>query len=186
MPRPAFTSHPNLQRRVPGGRRLPQTPKKPSTLNLAAGVLGPAIAPSGGLTPHNLPCVSRSPTVPQLGPHVTGAINFPKLNISPTRGPYANNAQQPPPGPHLADGAELGRRQPYVIGRGGHSYPERPMRPEEPLSFEQGVALGRGTRQLPSPLPNGYKPGDRPRQRTPRRRSRSRSRQSDSDEDDWC
>ncbi|KAK6641658.1 hypothetical protein RUM44_013373 [Polyplax serrata] len=43
-----------------------------------------------------------------------------------------------------------------------------------PLSFEQAVAIGRGGRVLPSPLPNGYKPGQRPR------------RHSDSDEDDWC
>lgn len=43
-----------------------------------------------------------------------------------------------------------------------------------PLSFEQAVAIGRGGRVLPSPVPNGYKPGQRPR------------RHSDSDEDDWC
>ncbi|KAL0276239.1 UNVERIFIED_CONTAM: hypothetical protein PYX00_003847 [Menopon gallinae] len=43
-----------------------------------------------------------------------------------------------------------------------------------PLSFEQAVAIGRGGRVLPSPVPNGYKPGQRPR------------RHSDSDDDDWC
>lgn len=32
---------------------------------------------------------------------------------------------------------------------------------EEPLSFEAAVAIGRGSRQLPSPMPNGYKPGQR-------------------------
>lgn len=44
-----------------------------------------------------------------------------------------------------------------------------------PLSFEQAVAMGRGGRMLPSPVPNGYKP-----------KPTSRSRHSDSDDDDWC
>lgn len=46
-----------------------------------------------------------------------------------------------------------------------------------PLSFEQAVAIGRGGRLLPSPVPNGYKPPPLPRER---------DRHSDSDEDDWC
>lgn len=45
---------------------------------------------------------------------------------------------------------------------------------QTPLSFEQAVALGRGGRMLPSPVPNGYKPKP------------TRSRHSDSDDDDWC
>lgn len=45
---------------------------------------------------------------------------------------------------------------------------------QAPLSFEQAVALGRGGRMLPSPVPNGYKPKP------------SQSRHSDSDDDDWC
>lgn len=52
-----------------------------------------------------------------------------------------------------------------------------------PLSFEQAVAMGRGGRLLPSPVPNGYKPQisqAAKQQRTPR------ARHSDSDEDDWC
>lgn len=44
-----------------------------------------------------------------------------------------------------------------------------------PLSFEQAVAMGRGGRMLPSPVPNGYKP-----------KPTNRSRHSDSDDDDWC
>lgn len=44
-----------------------------------------------------------------------------------------------------------------------------------PLSFEQAVAMGRGGRMLPSPVPNGYKP-----------KPTTRSRHSDSDDDDWC
>lgn len=42
------------------------------------------------------------------------------------------------------------------------------------MSFEQAVALGRGGRILPSPIPNGFKPKQR------------KLRHSDSDEDDWC
>lgn len=45
---------------------------------------------------------------------------------------------------------------------------------QAPLSFEQAVALGRGGRMLPSPVPNGYKPKP------------AISRHSDSDDDDWC
>ncbi|XP_063223249.1 voltage-dependent calcium channel type A subunit alpha-1 [Bacillus rossius redtenbacheri] len=47
--------------------------------------------------------------------------------------------------------------------------------PPCPLSFEQAVAIGRGGRLLPSPVPNGYKPGQQ-----------RRARHSDSDDDDWC
>lgn len=46
-----------------------------------------------------------------------------------------------------------------------------------PLSFEQAVAIGRGGRLLPSPVPNGYKPPPLPL---------DCERHSDSDEDDWC
>ncbi|XP_073986797.1 calcium voltage-gated channel subunit cacophony isoform X7 [Rhodnius prolixus] len=45
-----------------------------------------------------------------------------------------------------------------------------------PMSFEQAVAIGRGGRLLPSPVPNGYKP---PQQQPC-------ERHSDSDDDDWC
>ena len=92
----------------------------------------------------------------------------------------------------------------------------------EPLSFEQALAIGRGGtgtgaglvgggggggggggRQLPSPMPNGYKPGAdgmRDSARLGGRRAFSQRpvpgsrglhgdeqhRHSDSDEDDWC
>ncbi|XP_023288257.1 voltage-dependent calcium channel type A subunit alpha-1 [Orussus abietinus] len=88
-------------------------------------------------------------------------INFPKLNASPTHGPHVGGA------------------------------PGAPGAPQNVLSFEQAVAIGRGGRLLPSPVPNGYKPqpakpqpaqpqAAQPKQRAPR------SRHSDSDEDDWC
>lgn len=46
-----------------------------------------------------------------------------------------------------------------------------------PLSFEQAVAIGRGGRMLPSPVPNGFKPPPLPL---------DCERHSDSDDDDWC
>ncbi|XP_048506532.1 voltage-dependent calcium channel type A subunit alpha-1 isoform X29 [Athalia rosae] len=102
-----------------------------------------------------LPPTPNKPSTLQLKP---ANINFPKLNASPTHGPHvtrvSQNSHAPPPTIPL-----------------GHC----------PLSFEQAVAMGRGGRLLPSPVPNGYKPPpSQPKQRTPR------SRHSDSDEDDWC
>ncbi|NP_001159376.1 voltage-dependent calcium channel type A subunit alpha-1 [Apis mellifera] len=105
-----------------------------------------------------LPPTPNKPSTLQLKP---ANINFPKLNASPTHGshihvPIPAGMQHPPPGQHLP-----------------------PMQPSHcPLSFEQAVAMGRGGRLLPSPVPNGYKPQPQAKQRTPRH--------SDSDEDDWC
>ncbi|XP_060812329.1 voltage-dependent calcium channel type A subunit alpha-1 isoform X13 [Bombus pascuorum] len=107
-----------------------------------------------------LPPTPNKPSTLQLKP---ANINFPKLNASPTHGSHMHatlpaGIQHPPPGQHLP-----------------------PMQPSHcPLSFEQAVAMGRGGRLLPSPVPNGYKPQPQAKQRTPR------SRHSDSDEDDWC
>ncbi|XP_048260629.1 voltage-dependent calcium channel type A subunit alpha-1 isoform X19 [Bombus terrestris] len=107
-----------------------------------------------------LPPTPNKPSTLQLKP---ANINFPKLNASPTHGSHMHvtlpaGMQHPPPGQHLP-----------------------PMQPSHcPLSFEQAVAMGRGGRLLPSPVPNGYKPQPQAKQRTPR------SRHSDSDEDDWC
>ncbi|XP_034182336.2 calcium voltage-gated channel subunit cacophony isoform X15 [Osmia lignaria lignaria] len=109
-----------------------------------------------------LPPTPDKPSTLQLKKQAN--INFPKLNASPTHGSHMPAAhvplpamQHPPPG-HVP-----------------------PMQPSHyPLSFEQAVAMGRGGRLLPSPVPNGYKPQPQAKQRTPR------SRHSDSDEDDWC
>lgn len=90
------------------------------------------------------------------------SINFPKLNTSPTRGSLGAVVGPLPPVQHC------------------------------PLSFEQAVAMGRGGRMLPSPVPNGYKPqpplvGTQQLLAGPgKARSLTRSRHSDSDEDDWC
>lgn len=116
-------SYPVLVQRRGQGRRLPPTPKKPSTLQLK---------------PAN--------------------INFPKLNASPTHGSHVGHVTGPQHGPI-----------PTVPP--GHG----------PLSFEQAVAMGRGGRMLPSPVPNGFKP-----QPTLAKQKTPRSRHSDSDEDDWC
>lgn len=107
-----------------------------------------------------LPPTPNKPSTLQLKP---ANINFPKLNASPTHGSHMHvsipvGMQHPQPGQHL----------PSI--QSSHC----------PLSFEQAVAIGRGGRLLPSPVPNGYKPQPQAKQRTPR------SRHSDSDEDDWC
>ncbi|XP_033611778.1 voltage-dependent calcium channel type A subunit alpha-1 isoform X2 [Cryptotermes secundus] len=106
-------SYPVLVSRRGQGRRLPDTPSKPSTL--------------------------------QLRP---ASINFPKLNASPTHCP-------------------TGSIGPMPLGLSSQQ--------QCPMSFEQAVAIGRGGRMLPSPVPNGYKPGQQ-----------RRNRHSDSDDDDWC
>lgn len=190
-PRRPGSSYPTIPERRGGGRRLPPTPNKPSTLHL-----GPQLP---GHHHHTLPS-SKSPTRSQ-------PINFPKLNASPTHVPKLDM----PPGfrerrtPPLAEGSASRPRLPP--GAGPRRPPLAPIRdqypyerrPEEPLSFEQAVAIGRGSRQLPSPaVPNGYKPGrDRPVPRPPGpapgtsgtqgpSRLGPGVRHSDSDEDDWC
>ncbi|XP_063983724.1 voltage-dependent calcium channel type A subunit alpha-1 isoform X3 [Diachasmimorpha longicaudata] len=115
-----------------------------------------------------LPPTPNKPSTLQLKP---ANINFPKLNASPTHGPHLMQhvppSVLPPHGPSTASGVHVSSMSSTV-----HC----------PLSFEQAVAMGRGGRLLPSPVPNGYKPQPTAgqKQRTPR------SRHSDSDEDDWC
>ncbi|GJQ73114.1 hypothetical protein Trydic_g1743 [Trypoxylus dichotomus] len=113
-----------------------------------------------------LPPTPCKPSTLQLRP---GPINFPKLNASPT---------------HVGLQSHSAHTTPHSLP---HSFPRErePLReiippresnpnPAAPLSFEQAVALGRGGRMLPSPVPNGYKP------------KTTLSRHSDSDDDDWC
>lgn len=102
-----------------------------------------------------LPPTPNKPSTLQLKP---SNINFPKLNASPTHGPHVI---------HVTGSQHVSN------SNASHSH--------GPLSFEQAVAMGRGGRMLPSPVPNGYKPQPvQTKQRT------SRSKHSDSDEDDWC
>ncbi|XP_042203565.1 voltage-dependent calcium channel type A subunit alpha-1-like isoform X3 [Homarus americanus] len=200
--RRAGSSYPTIPQRRGGGRRLPPTPNKPSTLHLGPQPTQP-LPGHQGAGHHTLPG-GKSPTRSQ-------PINFPKLNASPTHVPKLEmppvfrerrtppvtegsaRPRVPPPGKILPPGAL--RRPPMAPIRDQYPYERRP---EEPLSFEQAVAIGRGTRQLPSPaVPNGYKPGrDRAVPRLPGpvgaagagapRRAAPGVRHSDSDEDDWC
>ncbi|XP_071552669.1 voltage-dependent calcium channel type A subunit alpha-1 isoform X2 [Panulirus ornatus] len=200
--RRAGSSYPTIPQRRGGGRRLPPTPNKPSTLHLGPQPSQP-LSGHQGAGQHTLPG-AKSPTRSQ-------PINFPKLNASPTHVPKLEmppvfrerrtppvtegsaRPRAPPPGKILPPGAL--RRPPMAPIRDQYPYERRP---EEPLSFEQAVAIGRGTRQLPSPaVPNGYKPGrDRTVPRLPApvgapgagapRRGAPGVRHSDSDEDDWC
>ncbi|XP_039288587.1 voltage-dependent calcium channel type A subunit alpha-1 isoform X2 [Nilaparvata lugens] len=107
-----------------------------------------------------LPPTPSKPSTLQLRP---ASINFPKLNPSPTH-TTVGGAQ-----PGGAQG--VGAQAHYAV----------------PLSFEQAVAIGRGGRLLPSPLPNGYKP--HPRHPHPQHQPTHQpphQRHSDSDDDDWC
>ncbi|XP_049820303.1 voltage-dependent calcium channel type A subunit alpha-1 isoform X2 [Aethina tumida] len=143
-------SHPLLGGRRGQGRRLPPTPCKPSTL--------------------------------QLRP---GTINFPKLNASPTHQLQTQSAHATPHTmPHnfhrerepLREIVPASVTAPPPLTAANTQPGAAPPRDsnQTPLSFEQAVALGRGGRMLPSPVPNGYKPKP------------TRSRHSDSDDDDWC
>ncbi|GAB6022011.1 hypothetical protein CHUAL_006163 [Chamberlinius hualienensis] len=221
------------QQRRTGGRKLPPTPNKPSTLNLS---LRPPDVTGGSRTVGgiNFPVVSRSPTIPQSSTK-SSTINFPKLNASPTHVPklqmppgYAASWRDSPSSTpqrnpihrtlHLPDSPVMRAQVPR---RGGGRVREQfqytdnklPPRQEEPLSFEDAVAIGRGSRQLPSPMPNGYKPGAQ-RERLQQQQSHDRDmdpslrvtnsaaggqqvvtiaapvtgseQRSESDEDDWC
>ncbi|XP_064108487.1 voltage-dependent calcium channel type A subunit alpha-1-like isoform X4 [Macrobrachium nipponense] len=198
----AGSSYPTIPQRRGAGRRLPPTPNKPSTLHLGPPSSQPPTGHPG--SGHHTLSSAKSPTRSQ-------PINFPKLNASPTHvpklemppvfrerrtPPVTEGSARPrvaPSGKVLPPGAL--RRPPMAPIRDQYPYERRP---EEPLSFEQAVAIGRGTRQLPSPaVPNGYKPG---RERAvprlpapvgppgggPPRRGAPGVRHSDSDEDDWC
>lgn len=199
----AGSSYPTIPQRRGGGRRLPPTPNKPSTLHLAP-------------QRHTLP---KSPGRGQT-------INFPKLSASPTHVPKIDlppvmrerrspppvdgsaRPRLPPPVKVLPPAGPGQRRPPLAPHRDQYPYDRRPDEP--PLSFEQAVAIGRGSRLLPSlAVPNGYKPGrgggpptrlpPQPQQLVPPQSSIPpqqpstttpivvrRPRHSDSDEDDWC
>ncbi|CAH1183785.1 unnamed protein product [Phaedon cochleariae] len=149
-------SQPTLGSKTAGqGRRLPPTPSKPSTLQLRS-----------------------------------GSINFPKLNASPTHIHSESAHTTPHPYPHRNPHLSFKQRKPLrelspttasMNAAANASEVATPAAWEPvgsaaqaPLSFEQGVALGRGGRILPSPVPNGFKPKP------------TGSRNSDSDDDDWC
>lgn len=138
-----------------------------------------------------------------------GSINFPKLSPSPTHPARTHHLPAIPAGGRLRPQLP---RQPQALPENDEEDNDYMPAPRaEPLSFEQALAMGRGGmggggRQLPSPMPNGFKPsqGALPqdssiapsdRRLGGRRAVRSGSnrahqtgdeRNSDSDEDDWC
>ncbi|XP_046452681.1 voltage-dependent calcium channel type A subunit alpha-1-like isoform X11 [Daphnia pulex] len=203
-------SYPTLPQRRSGGRRLPPTPRNPSTLNF--GVVG-AVVMATQRAPH-------SPTSAHLGGVMGpgGTINFPKLSPSPTHPSRTHHLPAIPSG-------QVGRLRDRLPTLPGASHPRSnncglpvgnddeedymPALRIEPLSFEQALAMGRGVGGVGRQLPNGYKPGqqgvsvdsqltsgdrrlvDRPplNQRTLSNRPlqhRADEGRSDSDEDDWC
>lgn len=153
-----------------GGRRLPPTPSKPSTLQLR---------PSG---PINFPKLNASPT------HVSKWICTYLVGIGGfqiVRCAYViflctlaqiHTSHSAHASPHY-----VREREPQVdLMMAPPVAPPPPRDGAPPLSFEQAVAMGRGGgRMLPSPVPNGYKP-------KPTRSSSHHRRRSDSDDDDWC
>ncbi|XP_011879617.1 PREDICTED: voltage-dependent calcium channel type A subunit alpha-1-like isoform X3 [Vollenhovia emeryi] len=120
-----------------------------------------------------LPPTPNKPSTLQLKP---ANINFPKLNASPTHGPHV----MAPSGPAHVPATPVPGHVLQHPHPPSHIPPSSVQPSHHPLSFEQAVAMGRGGRLLPSPVPNGYKPQPQSKQRAPR------SRHSDSDEDDWC
>ncbi|OQR78493.1 voltage-dependent calcium channel-like [Tropilaelaps mercedesae] len=146
-----------------GGRRLPPTPSKPSTLLL----LQSAALDVATTANYQLPSVAHSPTLAQ---YQCGTINFPHVSASPThstpshitawsRHPHAahqthlqqqlQQQQQPPPPPLLQE-------QAAGLAHAGYGSTSPQQSP-----FYRDVR--HPPRHLQSPmqqLPNGYKPGD--------------------------
>ncbi|XP_044762302.1 voltage-dependent calcium channel type A subunit alpha-1 isoform X16 [Coccinella septempunctata] len=137
-------SYPVLGVRRGHGRRLPPTPCKPSTLHLPPGT--------------NFSKLNPSPT----------HVNLPQMQ---TQSAHATPHSMHHNYPHDREMYRERESVPTAISNPSSTYKEST---QAPLSFEQGVALGRGGRMLPSPVPNGYKPKP------------NRTRHSDSDDDDWC
>lgn len=124
------------QRRRGAGRRLPPTPSQPSTLNIDS------LA--------NISMSSKPVSNSMLGPSassehgLTAPINFPKLNTSPSRGSLAGVSARK--GARLPEVPTLTSKQrsiPLRQGRWSRSL-------EDPVSFEEAVIAGRGSRQLPT------------------------------------
>ena len=117
-----------------GGRRLPATPKQPSTLNIDS--LNNAAS---------RPASTTNTAAPSMG------INFPKLNASPSR----NNLNSVPPSrgarlPDLPTGSAINRRRMQQMQPGRWSRSLDDAQQQQQMSFEEAVIAGRGTRQLPT------------------------------------
>ena len=108
-----------------GGRRLPPTPNKPSTLNIDS--LTNVAAMSSGLHP------SKEATENQTSNRLS--INFPKLNLSPSRGSLLTNLKNRTLGNVVNNTGPLNG-----VGGSGARLPDLP---------DQANKLGNHRRQLP-------------------------------------
>ncbi len=120
------------QQRRGGGRKLPATPTKPSTLNIDAlstsmGMEGAA----GGL----MSTLTN-----------TMSINFPKLEPSPTRAKAILQGIRKAGGARLPEVTSTIRRTLPIRQAVGTRW-SRSL--DDPVTFEEAVIAGRGTRQLP-------------------------------------
>ena len=156
QPHTRSATDPNLSagsRPPPPRRRLPPTPKQPSNLNIDQ--VPPLM-------------MNRSPTVPGQLSTTELAINFPKLNPSPSHKPLGDFRL--PPG-----------MIPSKLPRVGSSAMGRRTLPT-PIpgwsGLEEAVAAGRGSRQLPTlKVPSTGVVGKSP--------TRARTH-SEEEEEDWC
>jgi hypothetical protein len=110
-----------------GGRRLPATPNKPSTLNIDNLAANTTVIENKGAT---------------LGGNL---FNFPKLEPSPTK--MKNFLQGIRKGARLPEvfipAAPVAGPHRNTVGRWSRSL-------DDPVTFEEAVIAGRGTRQLPT------------------------------------
>ncbi|XP_055677358.1 voltage-dependent calcium channel type A subunit alpha-1 isoform X1 [Lutzomyia longipalpis] len=168
---------------VPGRRRLPPTPCKPSTLQLKP-------------TNINFPKLNASPThkyfhnfqqTHHSTPHSVHSLPHSRDFLRDQRDFYYASRERD----RLRDrGRDFDlrfeyrdkERERYELEREREREREREIERERerleyhaPLSFEQALAMGRTGRVLPSPVLNGFKP-----------KGGLHSRHSDSDEEDWC
>ncbi|XP_037808965.1 voltage-dependent calcium channel type A subunit alpha-1 isoform X1 [Lucilia sericata] len=165
-------SYPNLNHRRGGGRRLPPTPSKPSTLQLKP-------------TNINFPKLNASPThTHHSTPHSVHSLPHHRDLLRDPRDLYYSSRERERDRARYRDRLCIDPRYEYR-DRERELYERERDRELEyererleyvaPLSFEQAVAMGRTGRVLPSPVMNGYKP-----------KGGLHARHSDSDEEDWC
>uniref|UniRef100_A0A1B0AMT8 Uncharacterized protein n=1 Tax=Glossina palpalis gambiensis TaxID=67801 RepID=A0A1B0AMT8_9MUSC len=164
-------SYPTLNQRRGGGRRLPPTPSKPSTLQLKP-------------TNINFPKLNASPThTHHSTPHSVHSLPHHRDLLRDPRDLYYSSRERERDRARYRD-----RLRDYDL-RYEYRDRERELYERErdrelelererleyiaPLSFEQALAMGRTGRVLPSPVLNGYKP-----------KGGLHARHSDSDEED--
>ncbi|KAM7350475.1 calcium voltage-gated channel subunit cacophony isoform 3-T3 [Cochliomyia hominivorax] len=166
-------SYPNLNHRRGGGRRLPPTPSKPSTLQLKP-------------TNINFPKLNASPThTHHSTPHSVHSLPHHRDLLRDPRDLYYSSRERERDRARYRDRLrdydprfEYRDRERELYERERDrelEYERERLEYVAPLSFEQALAMGRTGRVLPSPVLNGYKP-----------KGGLHARHSDSDEEDWC